>query len=132
MTAAWLDANVVLRFLRRDHPTLAARARAIFAAAAAGERELRLSSLIVAEVVWTLISFYGLPRAEVCDRVAELIGLAGIVPEERDHVLATLRVMKEQNVDFADAYLAERARAAGEPVCSFDRDFEGLGVDVRS
>lgn len=129
MTSAWLDANVILRFMTRDVPALASRARSLFAEAAAGERRLRLATLVVAEVVWTLTSFYELDPNEVSERVRDLVAAEGIEAEERDLVLDALRVMKEREVSFIDAYLAERARALGEAVCSFDRDFDRLGVE---
>lgn len=129
MSAAWLDANVVLRYLTRDVPVLAARARSLLAEAAAGERRFRVATLVVAEVVWTLTSFYELDAGEVCDRVTDLLAAEGIEAEERDLVLDALRVTKERRVSFVDAYLAEKARALGEPVCSFDRDFDRLGVE---
>lgn len=129
MTPAWLDANVVLRFLARDVPTQATRARSLFAEAAAGERRLRLATLVVAEVVWTLTSFYELERDDVVDRVSDLVAADGIETEERELVLDALRVMKDARVSFVDAYLAEKARALGEAVCSFDRDFDSLGVE---
>lgn len=129
MTSAWLDASIVLRFITRDVPTQALRARSLFAEAAAGDRRLRLASLAVAEVVWTLMSFYELDRDEVADRVSDLVAADGIEAEEREVVLNALRSMKESKVSFIDAYLAEKARASGEAVCSFDRDFDRLGVE---
>lgn len=129
MTSAWLDANVVIRHLTRDIPALAARARSLFAEAAAGERRFRVATLVVAEVVWTLTSVYELDLNEVSDRVSDLVAADGIDAEERELVLDALRVMKERKVSFVDAYLAEKARALGEPVCSFDRDFDRLGVE---
>ena len=131
MTPAWVDANVILRYLTRDVPSLSSRARSIFAGAASGDRQLRLASLVVAEVVWTLTSFYGLARDEVSDRVSDLVAAEGIDAQERELVLDALRVMKERGVSFVDAYLAEKARASGEAVCSFDRDFDRLGVEVQ-
>ena len=38
--------------------------------------------------------------------------------------------MADKNVDFADAFLAEKARALGHAVYSFDQDFRRLNVDV--
>lgn len=132
MTSAWLDANITLRYLTRDVPALAARARSIITSAASGERSLRLATLVVAEVVWTLTSLYKLDRDEVCDRVSDFVAAEGIETEERELLLVALRTMKERNVDFVDAYLAEKARASGEAVCSFDRDFDRLDVEVQT
>lgn len=121
---------MLLRFLTKDDAALARRAKVLLAQAEAGELELRLPSVIVAEVVWTLLSYYGLSRVEVADALSDLIAGSGIVAEDRDLLLEALRVMKTDNVSFIDAYLAERARSENEPVATFDRDFSKLGVQL--
>lgn len=116
----------------KEPTPLAGRARAILGRAAAGELDLRLPTVVVAEIVWTLLSYYGSDREQVADAVIDLLLANGIVAEERTVLLEALRMMKEANVSFVDAYLAEKARAASEPVCSFDKDFERLGVEIIS
>jgi predicted nucleic acid-binding protein len=37
--------------------------------------------------------------------------------------------MAERRVDFVDAYLAVKARLSGDPVATFDNDFDRLGVE---
>ncbi|MBI2325230.1 MAG: PIN domain-containing protein [Chloroflexi bacterium] len=130
MTSAWVDANVLIRFVVKDHPTLSARARALLARAASGDLSLRVAPLVTAELVWVLTGYYEFGLDTVADTLTDLLMADGIVAEERDLMIDALRVMKEERVSFIDAYLAETAKAAGEPVCTFDRDFERLGVDI--
>ena len=47
-------------------------------------------------------------------------------------LLAALDLMLEQRVAFPDAFVAVSARQADEPVCTFDRGFNRLGVDIIS
>jgi predicted nucleic acid-binding protein len=61
----WLDANVILRFVTKDPPALAARAARLMAKAEQGEVSLYLSTLVLAEVVWVLQSFYQYSIAEI-------------------------------------------------------------------
>lgn len=129
---AWLDANVVLRFLTADHPEMYARARTVMLQAERGEIELHLSPLTVAEVVWTLDSFYGLPRQAIAARLAQFISADGVDAEEKDVLLQALRDYEGENVDFVDAYLAGHAERFGPPrVCTFDvKHFLRLGVET--
>ena len=54
----WVDANVIVRFLTKDSPDLSPRSLQLFRRAADGELVLRVTPLVVAEVVWVLGSFY--------------------------------------------------------------------------
>jgi predicted nucleic acid-binding protein len=54
----WVDANVVLRFLTGDPPEMAAKAMELMSRAEKGAIGLRVSHLVVAEIVWVLSSFY--------------------------------------------------------------------------
>ncbi len=131
MTTAWLDANVILRFITGDPEPDATRARRLIARANAGELAFRLTTVSVAEVVWTL----GTPRnrhspREVADVVTAFVRGNGIELDEPDVVVEALAAMVDRRVSFVDAYLAVRAILAGEAVCSFDADFKRLGVEI--
>lgn len=130
MTTAWLDANVVLRFLTKEPVSLAQRANRLFAKAHAGEIALRLTPVVVAEIAWALRSIYGRRPAEIAAGLSALLRADGILVEERDELLEALELMVQANVSFPDAFLAISARQADEPVCTFDADFKRLAVEI--
>ncbi|MBC7347699.1 MAG: PIN domain-containing protein [Clostridia bacterium] len=86
----------------------------------------------VAELVWTLESFYDLPKSRIREVLSAFLAAEGVEPEERSVVLAALEDYAEQNVDFIDAYLARHALARGLPrVFTFDRKhFSRLPVET--
>jgi len=57
-----IDANVILRYLTNEPAEQAERSARLFGAVARGEREVLLEDVVLAEVVWTLASFYRMPR----------------------------------------------------------------------
>jgi predicted nucleic acid-binding protein len=59
MSAYWVDANVLLRLITNDPPELAERAASLVERAEQGEVILKVSSIVVAEVVWVLIAVPG-------------------------------------------------------------------------
>lgn len=130
MSAVWVDANVLLRFLTGRPQELAARAAELLQKAERGEVVLRVSPVVVAELVWVLCSVYKLPKAQVAATLGSLFLAPGMALEDQDEVLATLAQMAETNVDFADALLAELARQHGGSVASFDEDFRRLRIDT--
>ena len=132
MTTAWLDTNVVLRFLTRDPAPLAQRADRLLARAEAGDIALRLTPVIVAEIVWTLASRYRQRPERIATAVGAVLRADGILADDREALIEALDLMVERRVSFPDAYVAVSARRADEPVCSFDADFKRLDVEILS
>ncbi len=128
-----LDANVVLRFLRRDEPTMAAAADALFARAERGKVRLRLDSLILAEIVFVLQSVYKLGREAIADALLDLINSGGGVETDRPALLndALERYRRHPQVDFGDAMLGALAAEQKIPVASSDRDLDRFKDVVR-
>jgi predicted nucleic acid-binding protein len=76
-----------------------------------------------------LTSYYQHAPADAARVVSALVTADGVVLEDGMQVVAALRDTATRNVDFADAYLAAKARLGRLPVCSFDSDFRRLDVD---
>lgn len=132
MEHAYVDANVLLRFLTKDPQPMWEQALATMAAAARGEIRLILTPTTLAEVVWTLSSFYGYGRAEIGEELRSFINAEGLDVWDQDTMAAALTLYRDRNLDFADALLAAYALSEGPPlICTFDRDFRkvpGLSV----
>jgi len=99
--------------------------------AAEGEVILVIPVVVLAEVIWVLRSpYYGYKPARIAAELQELVAGDGVSMEGGNDVLEALALMTEQNVDFADAYLAAVAARRREPVATFDADFRRLGVQL--
>ena len=119
-----LDTNLLIRFLRNDHPAMSSAAAELFLQSASGKVELHLDPTIIAETAFVLISFYKQSQPEVADAIRDLItGCRLKVPLE-EITLDALERFKAQPVDFPDALVAAIAAHQGVPVASFDRDFD--------
>ncbi len=118
-----IDTNILVRFFTGEPPEMAERARSIIAQADAGKIQLEVPSLIVAETIYTLESYYEMPKAEVCDKLHAFLRSRGISPLEPDIILDALERYRSLSVHFADAYLAAIAVHNKIPVWSFDEDF---------
>jgi len=125
---AWVDANVILRLLTNEPESMADAAQRLVERAEAGEIVLKLSAVVVAEIVWVLGSFYKTPKAKIAETLTELIMADGFAADDRDLLVGALYSMADKNVDFVDAFLAALARSREDAVASFDDDFKRLGV----
>lgn len=126
-----MDANVFLRYLTNDVPDQADAVERLLARADSGETRLVTSVLVVAEVVWTLGSFYKRSKPDVRDAVLALCHTPGLDVEDADALVQAAEWHVELNLDFADAYHAAWMRSREvETVQTFNlrhfRRFDGL------
>jgi predicted nucleic-acid-binding protein len=133
--AAFVDTNVLLRYLLDDVPEQADAVEALLRRAATGKLSLALNAMVIAEIVWTCESYYQLPREEIRDKVVAILNTPGIQVEESELLLEAIWLYVEKNVDFADAYNACWLRRRGlDTVYTFDRlhfrRIEGIKVLV--
>lgn len=124
-----LDTNPIIRYLTRDNPDQAARARALFERAARGDLTLYVSETVIVEVVNVLSSraTYNLPRREVQRHVGNILSLKGLkIPAKQTYRRALdLWATTPQVRDFADALsVAHAERLRVREVATFDEDFE--------
>ena len=129
----FLDTNIFLRYLTNDLPQQADAAEALLLKAETGELKLITSSLVVAEIVWTLTSYYRLPKDDIRQKILAILNTPGLEVEGSRLILQAVNWYAEKNVDFLDAYNASWLVEKGiEKVYTFDQKhfqrFEGLMV----
>lgn len=125
---AYLDTNVLVRYIAGTPPEQAQRASSYLRQAEA----LRVPDLIVAEVAYVLSSYYNFSRPEVARALESVISMKEIVVTDARLLLRTLELYEAHRLDFADAYLIALAERAGVgSIVSFDRDFDRVGTVIR-
>jgi predicted nucleic-acid-binding protein len=125
----FVDTNVFLRFLTADDERTAMDCKQLFERAEANDLELHTSHLALAEIVWTLQSYYRVSRLDVAAMIRDLLGLRSLRVDQKEMLRAVVDLYEASNVDFIDAYHALDLRRRGiDRICSYDRDFDSLGV----
>jgi len=78
--------------------------------------------MVIAEIVWTCESYYGLPKEEIRDKVLMILNTPGLKVENSDLLAEAALLYADKNVDFIDAYNASWMRAQGvRRVYTFDK-----------
>ena len=98
------DTNLFLRYLTNDVPEQADAVERLLQTAAENRIILVTNSLVIAEIVWTLESFYRLSRASISEKVRAILNTPGIEVTDGDLVLQAMADYVEKGVDFIDAY----------------------------
>ena len=132
MNKAYIDSNVILRYLTQDPPKMAQKALKIFTEAKKGRLTLLITPLTVAEVVWVLESYYGHPKKDIADTLTQFLLCDGLEIESLELMIGSLNLYQERNIDFADAVLASQALRKGpSSIYSFDHHLNRVpGITV--
>lgn len=108
-----IDTNVLVRLVTRDDAAQFRRVREFLEARFAQADPVLVNVIVLCETVWVLRSSYGIPRREIAEALDQLLGVAGLVIEDRDQVAAAIDAYRRGPGDFADYLLGERNRVAG-------------------
>jgi predicted nucleic acid-binding protein len=131
----FLDANIFVRYLALDEPTMSEASRTLLRSIASGQEQARVLDATIAEVVHVLGSrrLYGMDRGEIAERMQALLAFRSIQMTDKSRCLHALRLYGSYPfLDFADALLSA-ATLDEEPheVWSFDRDFDRVAGITR-
>lgn len=85
-----------------------------------------MPDVIIAEIVWVLLSFYKLPKAEVIEKLEGLLSLEQFT-FDRPLLRKTIEIYRNYNVSYTDAYLAAYSIVKRDrQLYSFDSGFDRI------
>lgn len=127
MTVAFIDTDVIIRFLTGDDLTKQAQAAALFERVQDGQVEIAAPDTVIADAVYVLSSprLYHLPRDQVRDLLAPLVRLPGFKLRNRRTVLRALDLYASANIGFGDAMIVATMEQSGSHIIySYDVHFQ--------
>lgn len=111
-----VDANVVLRYLLADVPTLFTRSEQIV------ENEaVYLPFEVLAEVVYVLDKVYAVSRREISASLAELLKYPTVSTFNVEVAICGLKTYSDSSLDIVDSLLYGYGSVQGAEVLSFDK-----------
>ena len=121
----FLDSNVVLRYVLRDHPDHTPRAAALFAKLGQNEIGAQATASVIFEMVFTLDRQRKIPKPRIRSTVLDLLALPGLTVSERPRLEQALDLFVSLNIPYIDAYHAAAMNDLGcTQILSFDRHFD--------
>ena len=127
MENKFVDTNVFLRYLTKDDSSKYERCRELFKRVLEGETAISTSGMVIAELIWTLLSYYRVPKAEVIEKVSVILGTENLFIPDKDVLADALVLYARRNIDFIDAYNAVFMKYQGlREIYSYDEDFETI------
>lgn len=126
-----IDSNVLVRYVARDDEAQFTAARRLLEDELDAKDPGLVVDVVLVETMWVLRRRYGASREELIGMLRALLDAPNFVIENRGVVNAALTKWQANGGDFADALIAEKAKASGaESTLTFDRKAVRMGMDL--
>lgn len=128
-----IDTNMLIRYLVNDDIRKAQIVDTLLKKAGRGDVHILMPSIVVAELVWVLESFYRMEAAEIADLVDSILNTPGLTVQDDSIVRSALKRYRTKGVDLVDAWIAAFAQDKGaNEIHTFDKKhFKGInGITV--
>lgn len=82
---------------------------------------------IYSSLIWTLLSYYKVPKADVIEMVSIIVGTENLFIPEGDIIADALVLYSRKNIDYIDAYNAVYMKHYDyDEIYSYDRNFDSV------
>lgn len=126
----FVDTNIFLRTLIRENKETFSECYRFLELIKTNKIEGVTSSLVLAEMIWTLTSYYRFSRKRAARAVRSVLSLSGLrIIDDYYHNLA-LTLFENNKVKYIDSLIASIPAVQDNAwvVVSYDKDFDRLGV----
>ena len=128
-----IDANVILRYLRKDHQTLFPKAYEIMKGVETGKIIVTCDPVNLGEVVWVLKSAYKLSNEQIVDGLEPILQANGFRMPNKERYLFALRLFATRIRHFGDACACAAAlQDCDGRLYSFDAELSNVEGIARS
>ena len=121
-----IDTNILLRYLRNDHPTLSIKAKKIFDKAYKNSMDIYLDEIILAETIWVLASHYKTPKSQIVSKLLEQLYFDWIVNPRKKLMIKALGLFGRTNLSYIDCWIFTVNKSLKTSLETFDNDLKKL------
>lgn len=128
--SVFVDTNIFLRVCVRDDQVQAKHCQAVIEAIQRGDVTAITSETVIAEFVWTALSFYKLQKSIIAPMVKALLALPHLHIQGVPDMLVAIELYEQHSIKFIDAIIAsyELVQLGKLPILSYDKDFDKVGI----
>ncbi|HHT9137055.1 MAG TPA: PIN domain-containing protein [Candidatus Wunengus sp. YC60] len=127
MKKLFVDTNIFLRYLTKDDSSKYDKCKEVFRMAMEGKITLITSAMVIAELIWTLLSHYKVSKADVIEMISIIVSTENLFIPDKDIIADALVLYSRKNIDYIDAYNAVYMKYYDcNLIYSYDRDFDAV------
>lgn len=130
-----IDTNLLVRYLTDDDHAKAKAVDALLSKAGRGEIKILVPSIVIAELVWVLESFYKMESLGIAELVEAVLNTPGVEVMDKTIIKSAVKLYKVKNIDMIDAWIIEFAKEAGVgAIYTFDKKHfkDAEGIETRT
>jgi predicted nucleic-acid-binding protein len=117
-----IDTNLLVRYLTDDEPQKAKVVDILLNSARKGEIRILIPSIVIAELVWVLESFYEMTADDIAGLVEAILNTPGIDTQDKSLIEAALKLYRSKKIDLIDGWIIEFAKVKGaKTIYTFDK-----------
>ena len=126
----FVDTNIFLRVLVRDEEKSFHECAQFLQKIRSGRICGTTSTVVLAEIVWTLLHFYHFSKPRAIEGLRSILQLKNLTIEDNTQLTLAVELYENQSIKFVDALIASHPLIQNKQiiVISYDRDFDKLGV----
>ncbi len=127
----FIDTNIFLRVFAGGDEEGYIECLKLLEAVKLGKISAATSSIVLAEIVWVLSSFYKLSKKDTIVALDSIHNLHGLAVIDAYDAALSLELYKSHNVKYIDCLLAAAILSDKKSWCmiSYDKDFDKLGIE---
>ncbi len=123
----FIDTNFFLRYLTKDEEEKAKAVLELLKKVKIGEEKVITSPLVIFELIFTLQSYYKVPRKNIKNLLTPILSLRGLKLDQKTIFEKALDIYSESNISFADIFnYCFMLENKIDEIYSFDKDFDKL------
>jgi predicted nucleic-acid-binding protein len=117
-----IDTNLLVHYLTDDEPQKAKAVDALLNSAGKGEIKILIPSIVIAELVWVLESFYKMIADDITGLVEAILNTPGVDTQDKSVIKGALKLYRSKKIDLIDAWIIEFTKAKGaKRIYTFDK-----------
>lgn len=131
MRRYFIDTNIFIDILMRRDEKRFIQCSRFFKQVKSNKIKAVTGNVVLAELIWTLKSFYGIGKEEIVRRIKSIIKLRGIKLIDGYESMKAINLYLLRPIKYIDALIAsiKPIQEKKWTVVSFDKDFDRIGVN---
>jgi len=131
MKKYFIDTNIFLRVLIKEDKKTFRSCYQLLQAVKTNKIKASTASIVIAEIAWTLRSYYKFPKTKVAQAIKGILNLRGLRIVDSYDSLWAIEKFSRYNVKYIDTLIASilEKQKSEWIVVSYDKDFDKLGIE---
>lgn len=113
------DTNIILRHLLKDNIEQFQKTEVYFL-----ENEIYIPTEVIAEIVFTLLKVYQVPREDIKNSLLKIINYKNVQLSDKEVTVQSLKIFSKSNLSYIDCLLYSYNKIRNYEILSFDEELQ--------